>query len=275
VGSSLAAWQTESDLKSVRDPAELGKLPEAERTQWHGLWKEVTEVIAADPLEQGLRSATRRDWANAADSYARALNLSDTKDGHAWFEYAAVSLLSNDSQRYTQACTHMIQFLGDVKLKGARPRSYHVARACTLSPECPVDASNLSRLTETELKASIDQFWSLTEQGALAYRASRFQEAVSLFEKSLRAEPQCGRAIVNWLWLALAHDRLGNVQEARRWLERSQKWLDQYQDGMPTRAERWFGLHFHNWLEAHVLRREAERQIAQSKGATSQNSMMK
>jgi hypothetical protein len=27
---------------------------------------------------------------------------------------------------------------------------------------------------------------------------------------------------------------------------------------MPARAEEELGLHYHNWLEAHVLRREAE-----------------
>ena len=30
---------------------------------------------------------------------------------------------------------------------------------------------------------------------------------------------------------------------------------------MPARAEEEFGLHLHNWLEAHVLRREAEALI--------------
>jgi serine/threonine-protein kinase len=261
VGSSLAVWQTESDLKSVRDPVELAKLPETERTQWHGLWKDVAEVIAADPLEQGLRSAAHRDWAKATDNYARALTGSATNDGHFWFEYAAVSLLSGDRQRYNQACAHMIQAHRDPKSKGARPRSYHVARACTLAPESPVEVMILGRLAESELKDNTGHFWSLTEQGAIAYRASNFQEAVSLFEQSLRAEPKSGRAILNWLWLALSHHRLGNVQESRRWLEKSQKWLDQYPDGMPPRAEKEFGLHLHNWLEAHVLRREAESLI--------------
>ena len=38
----------------------------------------------------------------------------------------------------------------------------------------------------------------------------------------------------------------------------AQEWLDQFGNGMPIDAEQQFGLHFHNWLEAHVLRREAE-----------------
>ena len=49
--------------------------------------------------------------------------------------------------------------------------------------------------------------------------------------------------------------------EARRWLGKATAWLDQYRDGMPDRADEELGLHLHNWLEAHVLRREAEEVI--------------
>jgi hypothetical protein len=83
-----------------------------------------------------------------------------------------------------------------------------------------------------------------------------------LFEQSLRAEHKWGRAVLNWLWLALANERLGKAEEARRWLEKAQAWLDQYRDRMPARADEESGLDLHNWLEAHVLRREAETLIA-------------
>ena len=139
------------------------------------------------------------------------------------------------------------------------PRSYHVARACTLAPHAVADMSLPGRLAEKELQGP-REFWSLTEQGALAYRAGRFQEAVP-FRAESAGQPQAGPAVLNWLWLALAHQRLGKAEEARCWLEKAQARLDQYRDGMPARAEEEFGLHRHNWLEAHVLRREAEALI--------------
>lgn len=64
--------------------------------------------------------------------------------------------------------------------------------------------------------------------------------------------------VLNWLWLALAQQHLGKSEEARRLLDRATEWLDQYPDGMPDRAEAELGLHLHNWLEAQILRREAE-----------------
>src|SRR5207237_4414283 len=241
VGSSLSEWQSDPDLAGVRDPVELAKLPAAEREQWRRLWADVAALVAADPLEQGRAHAARRDWAHAADGYARAVKGGPTDDGHFWFEYAALLLLSGDRPGYVKACAHLVDRCG--KDKG--PRSYHVARACTLAPDAVADMSLPGRLAQKELQGS-REFWSLTEQGALAYRAGRFQEAVPLFEQSLRANPKPGAVVLNWLWLALAHQRLGKAEEARRWLGKAQAWLDPYADGMSALAEAEVGLHLHN-----------------------------
>jgi tetratricopeptide (TPR) repeat protein len=255
-GWSPATWLTDPTLASVRDPAALAKLPAAEREQWQRLWADVAAHVAADPLGQGRAHAARREWAKAADGYARALKHGPMEDGHFWFEYAALLLLSGDRPGYAKACAHLVDRCG--KDKGLR--SYHVARACTLAPDSVAEAALAGRLAEKELRSS-REFWSLSEQGALAYRAGRFREAVPLFEQSLKADAKPGRAVPNWLWLALANHSLGKAEEARRWLGKAQTWLDQYGDGMPASAEEDVGLHLHNWLEAHVLRREAEALI--------------
>jgi tetratricopeptide (TPR) repeat protein len=186
------------------------------------------------------------------------LTRGPTESGDFWFEYAALSLLSGDRPAYTRTCARMIERCG----KTGCPRSYLFARTCTLAPDAV--ASLPGRLAEKELKDSAREFWSLTEQGALAYRARRFQVAVPFFEQSLQADPKPGRAVLNWLWLALANHRLGKGEQARRWLTKARAWLDQYRDGMPARAKEEFRLHLHNWLEAHVLRREAEFLIENS-----------
>jgi serine/threonine-protein kinase len=255
---SVAVWQTDPALASVREPAALAKLPDAERAEWQRFWADVAAIVATDPRGEGQVFAARQEWAKAADAYARALKRGPTDNGHFWFEYAALLLLSGDRPGYAKACGHLVETCG----KTGGPRSYHVARACTLAAGAIADAALPGRLAETELRTYAQQFWSLTEQGALAYRAGRFQEAVALFEQSLRADATPGRAVVNWVWLALAHQRLDQSAEARRWLDKAQTWLDQYRDGMPACAELELGLHLHNWLEAHVLRREAEALLA-------------
>jgi serine/threonine protein kinase/Flp pilus assembly protein TadD len=208
--------------------------------------------------EQGGRAhAERREWRQAVECYARALPYSPPEPGHFWFEYAALQLLSGDRAGYARACAHLVEHCGqETKLTKLRP--YHVARACTLAPGSLTDAARPLRLAQQELAEQPGEFWSLTEQGALHYRAGRFKEAIPLLEKSLQADPRSGCAILNWLWLALANQRLGKTAEARHWLAKAEEWFDQYSERMPNRAEEELGLHYHNWLEAHVLRREAE-----------------
>jgi tetratricopeptide (TPR) repeat protein len=256
-GWSLFGWQSDPALAGVRDGAALPKLPGPEREQWQRLWVDVAALLAADPLDQGLAHTARREWDKAAGSYKRALERGAVDDGHFWFEYAALLLLSGDQQGYAGACAHMLERCG----KNRGPRAYHVARACTLAPDAVAEPSLPGRLAEKELQSSAKQFWSLTEQGALAYRADRFQEAVPLFKQSLQVNATPGRAVLNWLWLALANQRLGQAEEARRWLGTATAWLDQFRDGMPASPEAQVGLHLHNWLEANVLRREAEALI--------------
>ncbi len=153
------------------------------------LWGDVAALVAADPVQQGLAHAAHRDWDKAADCYTRALKLAATDAGHFWFEYAAVLLLSGDRRGYEDACAHMVERCG----KAPVLRAYHVARACTLAPDAVADASLPGRLAEAELEADSGQFWSLTEQGALHYRAGRFERAAALFEQSLRAAPSRAR----------------------------------------------------------------------------------
>jgi serine/threonine-protein kinase len=253
LAQSVTVWQTDSTLASVRDPEALAKLPPAEREQWQRLWADVA-AIANDPLAQVRGNAARGEWSRAEAGYARCLKRGSTEDGHFWFEYAALSLLAGNRSSYDKSCERMINACG--KVEGLRP--YHVARACTLAPNAAGDTELPIGLIENELQGSAQQFWSLTERGALAYRAGQFPAAAGFAEQSLRADSKPGRAVVNWLWLALANHRLGKPEEARRWLGKAQKWLDQFGDGMPPRAEEELGLHLHNWLEAQILRREAE-----------------
>jgi len=250
---SIAGWQSDPSWVSVRDTSELAKLPDAERAPWQQFWGDVSARLAADPTAEGRSFAAGGDWSKAVDWYARALERSPTDVGHFWFEYASLLLLSGDRPGYAAAYAHMLGQCG----KQNGPRPYHVARTCTLADGAP-DPALASRLAESELKDHAREFWSLTERGALAYRAGQYRDAVPFFEKSLVTDSRPGRAVVNWLWLALAQQRLGESKEARRWLDKAIAWLDQFRDGMPERAEDELGLHLHNWLEAHVLRQEAE-----------------
>jgi hypothetical protein len=63
---------------------------------------------------------------------------------------------------------------------------------------------------------------------------------------------------VNWLVLAMAHQRLGHADEARKWFDKAARWMDNYGRGAPGPAEALRSLHPHDALACLVLRREAE-----------------
>jgi hypothetical protein len=146
----VTIWQTERALASVRDPAGLAKLSDAERQQWRLFWADAAALLAADPLVQGRFHAARRRWDQAAGFHARSVTPGQSDDGHFWFEYAALSLLAGDRPGYVRTWAHIIERCG----KAGGPRAYHVARACTLAPNAVAEASLPGRLAEKELKDS-------------------------------------------------------------------------------------------------------------------------
>jgi tetratricopeptide (TPR) repeat protein len=256
VATAVRSWQGNKDLAGVRDEQALAGLSADERRDWQALWAKAAALAAHDPeelLRQARQHVGRREWAKAAECYGAALDLRPTDDGGVWYEYAASQLRAGDRPGYRRACAHML-----ARGQAAPPmRHYLVARACTLAPDSADDPTLPGRLCMDELSGSNDAFWSLTEQAALAIREGRFQEAIPLLERSLTADGRPGRTVLNQLWLALAYQKLGKPDEARRQLGRAADWLDQ-QDGQMPPESRITGSHLHNWLEAQVLRQEAD-----------------
>jgi hypothetical protein len=256
--------QAADDLAGVRDPARLAKLPEPERQAWQELWSDLESRVSRSPavrLQRARAFADRREWKQAAGAYTALLNDAPTRDGEVWFECAAVQLLSGDGPAYRRSCQRMVQ---------EKMRSYLVARAWTLAPNLAAEAQPAADVSSRELLQNSITFWSLTEQGALACRTDAARNGgmerekkigVPLFEQSLKADWRPGPAVVNWMWLALAWQKQGDTARAREWLDRGVTWLDGFGDERPNYADERWGWHRHNWLEAHVLRREAESLI--------------
>jgi eukaryotic-like serine/threonine-protein kinase len=59
--------------------------------------------------------------------------------------------------------------------------------------------------------------------GAASYRASDWKEATAALKKSM--ELRQGGDSVDWFFLAMAHWKLGNKEEARQWYEKAVQWM--------------------------------------------------
>jgi serine/threonine-protein kinase len=261
--ATVRSWLKSEDLAGVRDEPALARLPTDERRAWQSLWARVTTLAALDPaarFQQAQAHVARMEWKKAAACYAEAMELEPTDNGELWFEYAASQLLAKDQEGYRRTCAHML-----ARSQAKRMRPDLATRACTLAPGFADATDHSGRLPQDELQLSATAF-SLTEQGALHVRAGRFQKAISLCERSLVVDGRPGRVVLNRLWLALAYQQAGRADEARRCLVKATEWLDQQGGRMPRETE-YVRLNRHGWLEAHVLRQEAEALLQSSHAA--------
>jgi tetratricopeptide (TPR) repeat protein len=258
--AAVRSWQRHDHLAGVRDEPALARLPDGERRAWQALWTRVAALAARDPvaqLGQARAYLARREWAKAVPCYAAVVELEPTDDADIWFEYAAAQLLAGDRPGHRRTCADLLAR----SETAPKLRPYLVARACTLAPDSTEDPKQLFRRFFNDLVfQKTEQHWALTEAGALYVRVGRPREAMLVLERSLVADGRPSPAVLNWLWLALAHQKRGKLEEARRWLDRATNWLDQQGGRMPADTPA-LGLHLHNWLEAHALRLEVEAQL--------------
>jgi serine/threonine-protein kinase len=175
------------------------------------------------------------------------------EEGNPGFEQACLFLLRSDQAGYRRVCAQLLESHG--KVKGLR--GFLVARACTLAPGAADELARAEKAAAAEL-ANNRRHWALTATAGLQYRAGRFAQAAASARQCLTENPGWDGNVLNWLWLALACQRLDQKAEARQWLDKAVRWFDKYPDGMPSRMEGSLPLHLHDWLEAQVLRREAE-----------------
>jgi tetratricopeptide (TPR) repeat protein len=260
VTTAVRSWLTNQDLAEVRDEQALANFPVQERQDWQRLWSNVAALAERDPitlLDRARMHIRFCKWGEAAACYADRFDLEPSDDAEVWFEYAAAQLLAGDRTGYRRTCGQML-----VRCQSSQCAPCLVARTCTLASDSHADAEKASRLASNELRLNSAAYWSLTEQGALDVRTGRFRMSIEPLGRSLAADNRPGRAVVNWLWLAIACWKLGQADEARQWLAKADRWLDQQVGRMPC-ATPTLQLHLNDWLEAHVLRREAEALIRQ------------
>jgi tetratricopeptide (TPR) repeat protein len=93
---------------------------------------------------------------------------------------------------------------------------------------------------------------SLNTLGAALYRAGRIDEAIVRLDESVKASGGVG-VPQDWAFLAMAHRKKGNDDEARRWLEKLRSHKPDEKAGFSTDV-----------VECRILLREAEALLGDS-----------
>jgi hypothetical protein len=124
--------------------------------------------------------------------------------------------------------------------------AYILARSCAMAAKSPADPARTVQWANRAV-ASNPSVWYLHALGLAQYRAGQFEQALQSF---FRANVE-----LNAFGLALVHYRLGHPGEARRYLDKGVQWLERQGPPGPDQPAK---LMPQDWLEAQLLRREAE-----------------
>src|SRR5262249_31771549 len=98
--------------------------------------------------------------------------------------------------------------------------------------------------------------------GALLYRADRLLPAIECLHNAIQLRNEKGTP-EDWLFLAMAHGRLGHEQEARHWLHKAARWIDATANDMPKAQARPTASDDH-LAQLRPLRREAEALLSKA-----------
>jgi WD40 repeat protein/serine/threonine protein kinase len=183
------------------------------------------------------------EWAKAATALRTASERGPIRLA-SWHALGLACLRSDDRAGYGRACARLLGELG----QAVHPDlANSVAWLCVLGPDAVSDYARPITLAEFAVSKAppAAKAGVLNTLGAVLYRAGRFREAISRLREGIRASQTEGN-IHDWIFLAMAHQRLGETVEAQRYFDKvSQSSLDKNGPLWGT-------------LEVEVLRREAE-----------------
>jgi tetratricopeptide (TPR) repeat protein len=232
--TDFALLDKDTDLDCLRDREDFRKL-----------------VADFPPVSKARFYILRSQWDKAAAEYAKADLLARPLRDDA-LGYACLFLIRGDSDGYDRFCQGMIQRAGRTE---DHFEAFVLARTCAMARESPVDPA---RAVEWGKQAvvSAQPAWYFHALGLAQYRAGQFDQALKSFTKA-NVETWPYRD-VNWFGLALVHHRLGHPDEARQCLDKGIQWLEREGPPGPGRPAK---IHPMDWVEAQVLRREAEEML--------------
>jgi tetratricopeptide (TPR) repeat protein len=206
-------------------------------------------------------------WEEASAEFIKATQCkTQNADAEHWYHRALLCLRDGNLDGYRKVCSDMLERFGKADYADA---SGEPAWTCVLAPNAGADPAKLVSLAEKVLAKGPKGHWQFNLLGAALYRAGCFDEAVKRLTEAtaLNADPFRSNMLYTWFFLAMAHQRLGHADEARRWLDKATQATE---DALkppaepPGKSVNATGVIPPNWnrkLTLQLLRREAQGQI--------------
>ncbi len=222
-------------LRLTRADLELGHSSVAVTHATKGL--EMKGLTPADERELFMMRAeghaAQEQWEPAAADLIKAIALLP-RLASGYERLAAVRLKQNQAEEYRRVCAQLVERAqGDDSIAGT------AAWACALHPSSMSDPQVAVDLAKLTLARRPTPYYDLNTLGAVLYRAGNYEQALEYIRQSRSAYFQAaslshaqglpnaaimpiqdGRP-VDWLFLAMINEKLGNRREAEDWLKRA------------------------------------------------------
>jgi serine/threonine protein kinase/Flp pilus assembly protein TadD len=208
------------------------------------------QVLLEAHRSRGYHHISLGQWGEAADQYARASALR-LEEPYFWFCQALTHLGAGELEAYRRVCAAMLDRFGNSQ----DPRAaYCVVSASIALPDALPD---MARLVPVGQNAARWYLGSGRRLAAALCRAGAYDESIRYFHEVERHFRLRGE---DWLFLAMAHQRLGHADEAQRCWAKATQWIDeadhqQLDDPAGTRPA--WG-EWHERVVVPVIRREVE-----------------
>ena len=243
--------------------------------QWAQSASDLSKAIALGGSEPQLwlwraeAEAQLEQWERAADDVAEALKRG--YDGLAGNYYRALLALKLARPgEYENACASVLEVAAGHQ---DRPEPLNSgAWTCAIGPLSRKHLGQALSLIRRAVELSPATYEYRNTLGATLYRAGEYEDAIKELEESMRiltatasgtaAKPDTKEESAtimayDWLFLAMAHQRLGRIEEARTWLRKATRSMEQTEYERSLEAAFWWS----NRLELQLLRQEAESLI--------------
>jgi tetratricopeptide (TPR) repeat protein len=169
-------------------------------------------------------------WPQAAAVLAR-VNVADPPDVGTAYRQGLACLKAGDRAGHRRVCARLLEAIRTGHLRLSLAEANGVARLCALGRGAVDDWTVLDALARAVLggldRAPLDgdvKRWMrhscLNTWGAVLYRAGRCAEAVDRLSEAVAVHGE-GGAVEDWLLLALAYQRLGQAEQARKWRDKA------------------------------------------------------
>lgn len=154
-------------------------------------------------------------WDRAAADLDQASRL-EPKDPSPGEDAALAYLAADRKSNYRRVCARNVDRFGRTT---DRTLARQILRACVAGPDALPEPTIRTILVDTALPKTKDD---PSLRAALLYRDGNFAQAAQLLQQSSKDPSRPG---TDWLFLAMAQARLGQVADARRCLTEARRWL--------------------------------------------------